>query len=417
MDVLLCLVEHAGEVVSKNDLLDAVWQTEFVSDNTLQGRIAEIRDALGDNAQNPTFIETIRKRGYRLIAEIGIPDLDHPAPGLLESPPQPDDERNPYPGLAAFTEADADVFFGREKEIAALWRKVTSRRLLAVIGPSGIGKSSLLRAGVATRAPPGWRVLVFTPGEDPAMSLARALAPDHAGDPSAVSRLVGFNDPDTALAVVSRWRGQFEEVVLVVDQFEELFTLNPTEVQASFIALLRRLVDAADVHVVLAMRDDFLYQCQRFPEIAPIFDGLTPLGPPDAEALRRAITEPAADGSHRFESEILVDRMIAEVEDQRGALPLLAFAVRRLWEKRDRDQRVLTEEAYDSIGGVAGALARHAEAVMGEIGHERLPIVREIFRNLVTAEGTRAVREVDELLSVFDNPVTVRSSLRSLVRG
>ena len=139
MDVLLCLVEHAGEVVSKNDLLDAVWQTEFVSDNTLQGRIAEIRDALGDNAQNPSFIETIRKRGYRLIGEIGIPDLDQPAPSLPDSPPHSDDERNPYPGLAAFTEADADVFFGREKEIAALWRKITSRRLMAVIGPSGIG--------------------------------------------------------------------------------------------------------------------------------------------------------------------------------------------------------------------------------------------------------------------------------------
>ena len=190
--------------------------------------------------------------------------------------------------------------------------------------------------------------------------------------------------------------------VLVVDQFEDLFTLNQTEVQASFIALLRRLVDAADIHVVLAMRDDFLFQCEAFPEIAPVFDGLTPLGPPRTDALRRAITEPAARRLHRFESERLVDQMIAEVEDQRGALPLLAFAVRRLWEKRDQENRVLTEEAYDNIGGVAGALARHAEATMGEIGHERLPIVREVFRNLVTAEGTRAVREIRELLSVFD---------------
>jgi len=419
MDVLLCLVEHAGEVVPKNDLLDAVWQTEFVSDNTLQGRIAEIRDAIGDDAQNPSFIETIRKKGYRLICEIGTPDLDDPVQSLPNSPTKSDEDRNPYPGLAAFTEDDADVFFGREMEIATLWRKITSRRLMALIGPSGIGKSSLLRAGVATRAPPGWRVLVFTPGEDPAMSLARALAPDHAGDPSAVSRLVGFNDLDTALAVVSRWRGQFEEVVLVVDQFEELFTLNTPEDQARFIDLLRRLVDAADIHVVLSMRDDYLHQCQRFPEIAPIFDGLTPLGSPGAEALRRAITEPAARRLHRFESERLVDRMIAEVEEQRGALPLLAFAVRQLWERRDRDERLLTEETYDAIGGVAGALARHAEALMGEIGQERLPIVREIFRNLVTADGTRAVHEVDELLSVFNggggegvkpSPTTIQST-------
>ena len=113
--------------------------------------------------------------------------------------------------------------------------------------------------------------------------------------------------------------------------------------------------------------------------------------------------------------------MIAEVEDQRGALPLLAFAVRRLWEKRDRRTRLLTEEAYDDIGGVGGALARHAEAMVAEIGHERLPMVREIFRNLVTAEGTRAVRESDELLSVFDgvvgegvkpSPTTIASTAR-----
>ena len=301
MDVLLCLVDHAGEVVSKNDLLDAVWQTEFVSDNTLQGRIAELREALGDDAQNPTYIETIRKRGYRLIAEVGSPTHSDPDPSLPESPSSSDEDRNPYPGLAAFTEADADVFLGRETEVAALWRKITSRKLLAVIGPSGIGKSSLLRAGMATRSPPGWRVLVFSPGEDPAMSMARALAPDHTGDPSAVSRLVGFNDPDTALAVVSRWRGQFDGAVLIVDQFEELFTLNPPQVQARFVDLLRRLVDAADVHIVLAMRDDFLYRCLEFPQIAPIFKDLTPLAPPAPDALRQALTEPAARRLHRFE--------------------------------------------------------------------------------------------------------------------
>jgi DNA-binding winged helix-turn-helix (wHTH) protein/WD40 repeat protein len=403
MDVLLCLAEHPGEVVTKHELLDAVWQTEFVSDNTLQRRIAELRDALGDDALNPRYIETIRKRGYRLIAEIRAADhYVDPTPSIPESQSAEREDLNPYPGLAAFTEADAELFFGRERETASLWRTITSRRLLALIGPSGIGKSSLLRAGVATRAPPGWRVLVFTPGEAPVLSLARALAPDHAGDPAAVSKLVGFTDPDIALAVVSRWRGHFDGAVLVVDQFEELFTLNSPEVQSNFIELLRRLVDAADVHVVLSMRDDFLYHCREFPQIAPIFKDLTPLAPPAPDALRRALTEPAARRLHRFESEVLVDRMVAEVEDQRSALPLLAFAVHRLWEERDREQRVLTEEAYDRIGGVGGALARHAESMVAEIGHERLPVVREIFRNLVTAKGTRAVREVDELLSVFE---------------
>ena len=86
---------------------------------------------------------------------------------------------------------------------------------------------------------------------------------------------------------------------------------------------------------------------------------------------------------------------------ERGALPLLAFAVARLWEKRDRERQLLTRQAYDDIGGVAGALAHHAEATIDRIGTDRLPVVRELFRNLVTAEGTRAAREWNELLSVF----------------
>ncbi len=418
MDVLLCLVEHAGEVIPKHVLLDTVWQTEFVSDNTLQRRIAELRDALGDNAQNPRYIETIRKRGYRLIAKVSTaPSSGECEPAFPERPSLQEGELNPYPGLASFTEADTDLFFGRDAEVASLWRKITSRRLLAVIGPSGIGKSSLLRAGVAPRGPSGWRVLVFTPGEEPTLSLARALAPDHAGDPRAVAKLVGFTDPDTALAVVSRWRGHYHEVVLVIDQFEELFTLNTPEVQAGFIDLLRRLVDVADVHVVLAMRDDFLHHCQFFPQIAPIFKDLTPLGIPAGEALRRAIEEPAARMLYRFESEVLVDRMIAEVEGQHGALPLLAFAVNQLWQERDREQRVLTENAYERIGGVAGALAGHAEATLDRIGVDRLPVVREFFRNLVTAEGTRAVRNVGDLTSVFpaDSRHAAEEVLRELI--
>ncbi|MGD8440349.1 MAG: transcriptional regulator, partial [Holophagae bacterium] len=120
MDVLLGLAEHSGELVTKHELVDAVWQTEFVSDNTLTRRIAELREAFGDDARHPSYIETIPKRGYRLIAEVVF--FDGPSDvldaGLLESP---SDEASPYPGLAPFTEHDAGNFFGREMEITALW--------------------------------------------------------------------------------------------------------------------------------------------------------------------------------------------------------------------------------------------------------------------------------------------------------
>ncbi len=151
------------------------------------------------------------------------------------------------------------------------------------------------------------------------------------------------------------------------------------------------------------MRDDFLFHCQRFESLAPMFSELTAIGPPTGAALRRALVQPALKCGYRFEDEAMVDEMLAEVSGERGALPLVAFAMSRLWESRDRERGLLTRAAYQAIGGVAGALAQHAEATLDGIGQERVPIVRELLRNLVTAQGTRATLDRDELLSVFDD--------------
>ena len=129
MDVLVVFARRAGAVVSHAELQDVVWQTEFVSYNTVVGRIYELREALGDDAKNPHYVETIPKRGYRLIAEVSFGSGAEPGSSLLmEMRPEQPDERPPYPGLAPFTEADADDFFGRDAEIAALWRRITGAR-------------------------------------------------------------------------------------------------------------------------------------------------------------------------------------------------------------------------------------------------------------------------------------------------
>ena len=166
--------------------------------------------------------------------------------------------------------------------------------------------------------------------------------------------------------------------------------------------MLGRLATEADVFVLLSLRDDFLIRCQEHEGLAPVFSDLTALLPPSGGALRRAMVQPAMTCGYRFEDDELVEEMLSEVEGERGALPLLAFAASQLWERRDRETGLLTHEAYREIGGVGGALAQHAEATIDRIGSDRVPIVREIFRNLVTAEGTRAVRDWSELLSVFD---------------
>ena len=169
------------------------------------------------------------------------------------------------------------------------------------------------------------------------------------------------------------------------------------------------------MHVLLSMRDDFLFYCSSQPALAPIFSELTPLRPPTGEALRRALVQPALSCGYQFEDDTLVDEMLADVRSERGALPLLAFAMSRLWDERDRERGRLTRDAYGEIGGVAGALAQHAETTLEAIGTERQSTVREIFRNLVTAQGTRAAREWDEILSIFDDRAAAETVLRELI--
>lgn len=324
--------------------------------------------------------------------------LDRPLPG--SGPVSDGEERSPYPGLRAFTEAEAGRFFGREAEVRRVWGRLRDERLLAVIGPSGAGKTSFVRAGIAAAQPTGWAVLVCTPGSAPLQQLGQCLAPHLAGDPEALRLLVRFDDPEAALALLARWRRGYVATVVIVDQLEELFTLNPPECQARFAALLGRLAAEADVRVVLSMRDDFLMRCHEHEGLRPVFEGLVPLAAPSGEALRRALVEPARAEGYRFE-EGLADEMLAAVEGERGALPLLAFSVARLWGERDQGKRLLSRAAYEQAGGVAGALAQHAEETLERIGDERQALVREILRNLVTAEGTRASVDREELLSAF----------------
>ena len=284
-----------------------------------------------------------------------------------------------------------------------MWRKLEGPpRLLGLVGPSGAGKTSFLRAGLFPNTPSSWVVMRCTPGTSPFVTLGQTLAPAVGGDADAMRMLPRVQEIDTAVELVRRWSRSASSAVLIIDQFEELFTLNAEEVQARFAGFLSRLPLEADVHVLLSMRDDFLMLCNRHEQLRPVVHGLTLLDPPTGANLRRALVQPATKCGYRFEDNELVDEMLSDVEGERGALPLLAFATARLWERRDRDTGLLTRQAYQDIGGVGGALAQHAEATIDRIGVERIPIVRELFRNLITAEGTRAVREWNELLSIFD---------------
>ena len=420
MDVLVFLARLGDQIATKEQIIDSIWRTEFVTENTLTHVISELRSELGDDARNPSYIENIPRRGYRLIAEIGSLET-RPTRAAevvrmrpMVGPSQPDADVNPYPGLAPFSETDAPYFFGREFEVVQLWRNVTSRRLLGLIGPSGVGKSSFLRAGLKPAAPQGWGLVICQPGESPCKQLARALLPEFAGDVEATEILFETRDGRHLPSIVSRWRKRHDRALLIVDQFEELFTLNPAANQDEFIDLLGSLVRDADLHVLLSMRDDFLHRCHAHPTLRPIFDQLTALEAPGGDALHRSLVEPANRLGYAFEDDRMAAEMISEVEGERAALPLLAFSVAMLWDRRDRERHLLTRRAYESIGGVTGSLARHADTTLEGLGRERLSMVRDLFRNLVTAENTRAVREYNDLLSIY--PDDEQDSAEKVVR-
>ena len=131
------------------------------------------------------------------------------------------------------------------------------------------------------------------PRDRPFAALAHALAPELSGDAEAVARFLDFEQPDVAVDLAARWRRRHDHALVVLDQFEELFTQSPPAVQERFAGVLARLALEADVHVLLSMRDDFLFHCHRFESLTPVFSALTPIGPPTGAALRRALVQPA----------------------------------------------------------------------------------------------------------------------------
>jgi WD40 repeat protein/serine/threonine protein kinase len=322
-------------------------------------------------------------------------------------------DESPYAGLSSFQEGDAGKFFGRNQEIAELVTKIRDQPLLAVVGSSGVGKSSFVRAGVIPalkRSGEPWEALIIRPGRTPIEALASMIQPmvaraaNLADDVEAQRKLVEtlHREPGHLGDVLRLRSGREQRRLLVfVDQFEELYTqvADPAK-RAAFTACLSAVADDATspLRVVLSMRSDFLDRVaedRRF--LGALMNGLFFLGRPGRASLRDAIANPAELAGYQFELPAIIDDMLAHLEATPGALPLLQFAAARLWDTRDRARRLLTQASYAAMGGVAGALASHADRVVSELGPQKAALVRAILLRLVTAERTRAIVPVAEL--------------------
>jgi WD40 repeat protein/class 3 adenylate cyclase/tRNA A-37 threonylcarbamoyl transferase component Bud32 len=316
----------------------------------------------------------------RLPPEIGLAEVaaEPPAwvvvaPGLAV-PARAD--TSPYRGLMAFGPDDSDLFFGREEIVSSILDRLAAGGFMAVVGASGSGKSSLVRAGLvpAYRRAREGLVAVMTPGSDPVAELERSVS---AGPPS----------------------------LLVVDQLEEIFTLCPEEARrARFVDALFQLGDTSSTWIVVTLRSDFYGQCATFPRLAAaLAEHQHLLGPMGSDELRRAIERPARATGLRLQAG-LVDAMLADVEGEPGALPLLSHALFESWSRREG--RVLTLEGYRAAGGVRGAIAHTAEEVFKGCNEHEQALMRRMFLQLTelgeATEDTRRRVPPSELIPEGD---------------
>ncbi len=342
-------------------------------------------------------------------------------------------ERCPFRGLLPFDAAHVDVFFGREQEIASFTERLREEATLAVVGPSGSGKSSLIRAGVIPRLGEqgAWTVLQLQPGADPFAALATCLLSQDDRDSGDI-RLSGLVDLRAAVGEVESTPGapseeeqrrcaaqlrehprtlsvvlqrlaedQQTRVLLHVDQLEELFTLVPDAVERA--RFLEAIATAADdpqdpVRVVLAVRDDFLYRLADSGDMHDVLGRVVLLRRPGRRLLEETLVRPLDLTDYRYDDPGLVRRMVDAVQGEQSCLPLLQFAARQLWQRRDRDRHLLHGAAYEEMGGVEGALANHADAVLEAMDLAGREQARRVLLRLVTAEGTRQVLSRDQVL-------------------
>jgi DNA-binding SARP family transcriptional activator/WD40 repeat protein len=342
--------------------------------------------------------------------------------GVVETVAEP--ARNPYKGLRAFVEADAVDFHGRTALVDDLLERVDSHRLVTVVGPSGSGKSSVVRAGLiptlrasGLRGSNNWLITDMFPGSYPFEELEAALTRVAVRAPTGM--LDELTQPNGLLRVSKQiLPGEDSTLLIVIDQFEELFsTVRSEDTRRKFLETLIAVAndERSRVRVVTTIRADFLDRPLAYADFAEaIADGIITVGPPTRDGLARAVAAPARTVGLELEPG-LVGRIIADVEGQPGALPLLQYALTEMFSHRERS--TLTIAGYEATGGVAGALGRRAEELYEGLSAAAQTAARQVFVRLVSVDEsgtvTRRRARQSELTSISVDRKGLASALQA----
>jgi len=400
LDVLLLLVSRSGQLVEKHRIFEEVWDGVFVTDAALTQCIKDIRKQLGDDASNPRYIKTVPKHGYVFIGNLVEADEDAPPGSDAATRRASSDDTSslepsaarPYKFLDYYTERDAGLFFGREHEVEAICSQILARRSFILHGRSGVGKSSILRAGLMPKLKAqGHFVFVIRSFTDPVHQMVNALSrvcPVEAGcepGPHQLIQLIRTVDD-----------GRY--VIFFLDQFEEFFSLLSEEARSHFLTAARELASAdLPVRLVFALREDLLSELSQLKTAIPeIFHHEYRLKRLTREQAELAITGPVRAVGCRYEPE-LVARLLADIGDAGGVdPPQLQIVCDNLYDSRDATGSI-TLEAYERLGGAPQILAGYLERVLRRFNTDDLQATKRILTALISEDAQRLVLKAADL--------------------
>jgi formylglycine-generating enzyme required for sulfatase activity/transcriptional regulator with XRE-family HTH domain len=348
---------------------------------------------------------------------------------------KPFDGRCPYKGLDVFEEKDAELFFGRERSVEDLLQRLKESRSVFIIGPSGSGKSSLVRAGLIHALKQGaigdlnserWLYETMIPGRDPIGELARVIS-SMAGTAKAGEEVRANALEDerifTQWCEIALKEGRDRRAVLFIDQFEEVFTQVSSEEER--IIFLNSLIHTATVEngrviVLFAMRSDFVLNCATYPKLNALFNQQSiQIGAMQPEELVSAIAQPALRVGLRIDPD-LVAQIVNDMQGEPGALPLMQFALKDLFDSQQARGGIiaLTLNDYLNHGGIHKSLERHADGSFAKLDNNEQDLARSIFSGLIEighgTQDTRRTALFDELIPSGSSPADVKVVIQKL---